>query len=253
MSKNVSSSQHISLVQVKNCSFDTDVHFDICGLITFRKCQFTSSTLIFSIFQNNIEFKPSTEHLEQFHYYAASHKIKLLECNFTGNYKRKHVIFNVHGVLREILQQQCSFDGSSVILNVSNTTLEYCNTVSAVIYSVENSSFDRSSLYVHTHSQNSFASIRYSYVLLNQSDLIQYDTGGYVGFYLWNCTFFNIKYGAIFTLQTTYMNISHCYFKLIQSSNCPFDGCIIQAQGRLFGSDLAKKLYFPTCTSSWLP
>ena len=253
MSKNVSSSQNISLVQVKNCWFDTDVHFHIYGLITFKKCQFTFSELIFSIFQNIIEFKPSTEHLEQVPYYAANHKIKLLECNFTGNYWHRYVIFNVHGVLREILQQQCSFHRSRVMLNVSNKTLEYCNTVSAVVYSVENSSFDSSSLLVYTHSQNSFASIRYSYVLLNQSDLIQYDTGGYVGFYLWNCTFFNIKYGAIFTLQTTYINISHCYFKLIESSNCPFDGCIIQAEGRLFGSDLAKKLFFPTCTSSWLP
>ena len=92
MSQSISFSQNITLVQVANFWFDTDVHFIIYGLITFKKCQFTSSRLIFSIDRNIVEFKPSTEHLGQFHYYAANHKIKLLECNFKGTV----LVFNVH-------------------------------------------------------------------------------------------------------------------------------------------------------------
>ena len=246
MSQNVSSSQNISLVQLKNCWFDTDVHFQIYGLITFKKCQFTSSKFIFSIDRNIVEFEPSTEHLEQFHYYAANHKIKLLECNFKGT----DLVFNVHGVLREIVLQQCNFHRSGVILNVGKKTLEH-NVVSAVIYMVENSTFNMSDLRIFTNLHNSFALIRFSHILLDQSYLVQYDTGGYVGFHLEKCTFLNINDAGIISLQITSINISHCYFKLVESPFCQLDGCVIHVEGRFIGSDLARKVFFPTCISDW--
>ena len=208
---------------------------------------FTSSKITFSIVRNIVEFKPSIKCLGQFHYYAANHKIKLLECNFTGNDNRQQpVMFNVQRVWKEILLQQCNFHRSSVILNVGNKTLEH-NVVSAVIYQVENSTFYGSLLNVLAYSYNSFALINYSHVLLDQSSLNQHDTEGYVGLYFENCTFLNIYTTAIISLQTSYMNISHCYFKLIESPFCVFEGCAIQAQGRVIRSDMVMKLFFPAC------
>ena len=69
-----SSSQNISFVQVKNFWFDTDAHFHIYELITFKRCMFTSSKITFSIVRNIVEFKPLIQCLGQFHYYAANHK-----------------------------------------------------------------------------------------------------------------------------------------------------------------------------------
>ena len=224
------------------------IHFHIYGLLTFRKCQFTSSKLIFSIIQNIVEYNLSTEQLGQFHYYAASYKIKLLECNFISN---NQIGFNVHRVWREILLQQCNFNKSHVVLVVGNKTLEHCKVISAVIYQIENSTFEWSYIRVFAHSENSFAILKFSHVFLDGSYLIQFDTGGYVSFHLDNCIFINIESLAIISFQAIYMNISDCLFKLIESPYCELDGCVIHTVGRSFGSDMAKKLFFPTCTSSF--
>ena len=256
MSKNVSASQSISLVEVNNCWFDSYVHFKIYGLVTFTKCHFTSRftypKIIFSIFRNNYAFKPLTEHLASFHLYADNHKIQLLQCNFTqSGFTRSFLIFYVEDVWREILVQQCSFKLIAVILLVGNKTSEYHDVVSAVAYRVENSTFERSALRIVAYSGNSFAFIRFNHVLFFTSRLTQSDKGGYVGFYLYNCTFLYISNVAIRTLQTIYINISHSYFELHKFRYCLNDGCVIHSEGTLSGSDLTKHLFFPTCTTHW--
>ena len=97
MSNNISSSQNLSLLKITNCRFDSDVHFDIYGLITFKSCQFTSAKLIFSILQTINEFKHSDDNLAKISSYAASHKIQVLQCNFTSEIDGM-VIFHVHEV-----------------------------------------------------------------------------------------------------------------------------------------------------------
>ena len=145
----------------------------------------------------------------------------------------------------------CNFFSINVVFNIGNISSEHCNVVSALVYRVENSTFDWTQVLALAHSHNSFAFMRFSHVLLNSSYLAQYDAGGYVAFYLENCTFLNIGQTApaIFSPQTSYMNISHCYFKLIEFPVCELDGCVIHSQDMFYGSDLAKKLFYPTCTT----
>ena len=246
MSKNISASQNISLVQLSNCQFNSDVYFKIYGLVTFTKCWFTYSHFRFSIRRNNHEFKPLTKHLADFHAYAESHKIQFLQCNLRGSF----IIFNVEEVWREILIQEGSFQDSEVYLLAGNETSEHCDVVSTVDYRVENSTFDQANHRFFPYSRNSFAFIRFNHALLIRSFLIQYDTGGYVGFYFNSCTFLDIMWGAISTVQTIYMNISDSYFELSKSPICELDGCVIHSDGVLLsGFDSAKNLFFPTCTT----
>ena len=256
VSENVLPSQNISLVQVNNCWFNTDyVRFIIRGLVTFKRCWFTESKvtllLYFSILPSINEFKPTAELLSEFHFYASNHKIQLIQCNFTGKSYKGVVIFNVYEVFREILLRQCNFCLLDASLIVGDQTIQNC--VSAMVYQVENSTFNETVHRVSGHSPSSFAFIRFNHVMFISSFLIQYDRGGYVGFYLYNSSFSKIDSGAIVAVQTIYINISHCVFRLTESPSCAYGGCFVHAEGRALSSIKSKSvrnLFFPTCTTS---
>ena len=231
---------------VRNGWFHRNVVFTLYGLLTLDNCTLESDTVVIKMYNSQNEHEPS---VANFNENRTDHKIII-----NRTIIRKTSPFSVHVIetAREIQITQSNLEDVRFVLYIGNKTANQISTFSIASFTIEDSTCKNIRLQLEAYTQFTFAVIHFVNTIVHHPHILNFGTGGHVGFHIINCTFIDIDHPyCLKSHEAFFINIANSSFYVRKRSQCTGEGCIINIKGYIVGScnlKLARQVICPSCT-----
>ena len=228
---------------VRNGWFHRDVVFTLYGLLTLDNCTLESDKIVVYIYGNSQdEPEPS---VADFNENRTDHKIKI-----SRSVIRKISPFSVHVIetAREIQITQSDLEDVWFVLYTGNKTANHISSLSFASFTIEDSTCKDLELQLEAYTQFTIAVVHFINTVVSHPHILNFGTGGHVGFHIINCTFTDINHSyCLMSLEAYLINIANSSFYALKGSACTGEGCIMNMKGYLVGSNNLKQVRQVIC------